>query len=82
MLTACTLVHSCTLVMEMLIVHVALTSSFSSSFSYILLDCFTEIKLSVFKKSNYTQINQIAMDDSTERFQIYFYIASTVLLTN
>ena len=61
-------IHSLALVMEMFVVHVALTMSTDSCFVYVLIDCFNELKLSVFKKLEYKQLYSITCDDSVERF--------------
>lgn len=67
--------------MEMFVVHVALTMSTDSCFVYVLIDCFKELTLSVFKNANYAFIFGTAMDDAVERFQIYFYVLSTLAQT-
>jgi hypothetical protein len=79
MMVVSTTIHAFSLVMEMLIIHVALTSSIDSCFTYVFLDCFNELKLNVFKKCNYTFLNQVTRDDSVERFQIAVYILATLM---
>ena len=51
--TCSVIIHSLALIMEMFVVHVALTMSTDSCFVYVLIDCFNELKLSVFKKLEY-----------------------------
>lgn len=60
--------HSLALIMEMFVVHIALTMSTDSCFVYVLIDCFNELKLSVFKKLDYKTLYSITCDDSVERF--------------
>jgi hypothetical protein len=43
-------VHSCLLTLEMFTLHVALTSSEDSIFSFLFYNNFTELKITVFKK--------------------------------
>lgn len=74
-------IHSFTLLMEMFVIHVALTMSTDSCFVFVLIDCFNELKVSVFKKADCRVLFGIACDDSVERFQIYFYIISTLVQT-
>ena len=73
--------HSFCLLMEMFVIHVALTMSTDSCFVYVLIDCFKELTLQVFKKADYIFLFNCALDDSVERFQIYFYIMSTLMQT-
>ena len=74
-----TTIHTTSLVLEMIIVHTALTSSFDSCFVFVFLDCFKELNLCVFKKADYTLIFQMLCDDSTERFQFFIYVTATFI---
>ena len=62
-------------------VHVALTMSPDSCFVYVLIDCFKELTLTVFKKADYNFLLATACDDSVERFQILMYVVACLLQT-
>jgi Eukaryotic membrane protein family len=74
-------IHSFALLMESFVTHAALTMSTDSCFVYVMIDCFKELTLYVFKKADYKFLFVTANDDSVERFQIYFYIISTLMQT-
>lgn len=74
-------IHSFALLMESFVTHAALTMSTDSCFVYVMIDCFKELTLFVFKKADYKFLFVTANDDSVERFQIYFYIISTLMQT-
>lgn len=65
--------------MEMFVIHAALTMSASSCFVFVLIDCFKELNLFVFKKGDYKLLFDIVCDDAVERFQIYTYIMFTLI---
>lgn len=73
--------HAFCLLMEMFVVHVALTMSTDSCFVFVLIDCFKELTMQVFKKADNQFLFTCALDDSVERFQMYFYIFATLLQT-
>lgn len=59
--------HSYILTLEMFTLHVAITSSEESVFSFLFYNNFTEIKISVFKKVDIAGLYQFACNDSVER---------------
>ena len=73
--------HGFVLSMEGFIVHVVITMSAESAMQYVVLNCFGELKISVFKKCGYSELYQYAVNDSVERFQIAIYVATTWLFT-
>ena len=76
-----TFIHSFVLSMESFIVHVVLTTSAESAFTYVFLNCFGELKISVFKKCDFAGLYQYACNDSVERFQLGIYIVTTLMFT-
>lgn len=79
--TSFVICQSYALLMEMFVVHVALTMSPDSCFVYVLIDCFKELTLTVFKKADYNFLLATACDDSVERFQILMYVVACLLQT-
>lgn len=61
--------HSFILAMEMFTMHVVLTSSTESIYSFLFYNNFGEIKITVFKKCDTAGLYQYAANDSVERFQ-------------
>lgn len=62
------LIHSFILTMEMFTLHVVLTSSPPSIYSFLFYNNFTEVKITVFKKCDAFGLYQYACNDSVERF--------------
>jgi hypothetical protein len=60
-------IHSCLLVLEMFTLHVALTSSEDSIFSFLFYNNFAELKITVFKKVDIAGLYQYACNDGVER---------------
>jgi hypothetical protein len=60
--------HSYLLTLEMFTLHVVITSSEESVFSFLFYNNFTELKISVFKKVDIAGLYQYACNDSIERF--------------
>jgi hypothetical protein len=77
-----TVIHSMTITMEMLCIHVCMTSSWQSAFSFVLLNGFAELKISVFKKCDYLGLYEFSVNDSVEIFQLLLYIFCVILVTN
>jgi len=80
-MTTIVLCHSFTLLMEMLVIHVALTSSFKNLCTYIISDCFKELMVSVMKKCDHKFLLMVALDDSVERWQVSLYVCASLLQT-
>ena len=60
-------IHSCLLVLEMFTLHVALTSSEDSIFSFLFYNNFAELKITVFKKVDIAGLYKYACNDGVER---------------
>lgn len=73
-----TFCHAFSLLMEMLVVHVALTNSFPNLFQYVISDCFKELTLTVLKKADHKMLFSCALDDAVERVQISIYVLSAL----
>ena len=67
-LTIYTTLHSFVLCFEMFTIHVVLTSSFDSLFSFLFYNALCEIKITVFKKCDIQGLYTYASNDSVERF--------------
>lgn len=63
-----TTIHSFILCLEMFTLHVVLTSSPDSIFSFLFYNNFTEVKITVFKKCDTQGLYQYALNDAVERF--------------
>jgi hypothetical protein len=74
--------HSLLLTMEMFTIHVALTSSDDSVFSFLFYNNFTELKITVFKKVDIPGLYQYACNDGVERLQLLLYLANIYLTTS
>lgn len=61
-------IHSFILAMEMFTLHVVLTSSTESIYSFLFYNNFSEVKITVFKKSDVAGLFQYAVNDGVERF--------------
>jgi hypothetical protein len=72
-------VHACVLTMEMLITHVVLTLNPSAWFQYVCMNSLCEIKISVFKKCDYSGLFDYANNDSVDRYHVLIYAISTLL---
>jgi len=81
-LTFYLVLHSFVLTMEMFVVHVVLTMSGESCFSFVFLNCFGELKISVFKKCDFAGLFQYACNDAVERLQVGIYFLSTLAFTS
>lgn len=75
-------VHSFILLMEMFTIHVVLTSSQESIFSFLFYNNFNEIKIYVFKKYDKAGLYELASVDAIERFQQLIYIFNILATTN
>lgn len=75
-------VHSFLLTMEMFTIHVALTSSDDSVFSFLFYNNFTELKITVFKKADIAGLFQYACNDAVERLQLLIYLANVLIATS
>jgi hypothetical protein len=76
-----TVVHSFNLAMEMFTLHVVLTSSPDSVFSFIFYNNFSEIKITVFKKTSLAGYFSYACNDAVERVQMAVYLSNILLTT-
>jgi len=77
-----TSLHSLILCLEMFTLHVVLTSSFESLFSFLFYNNLCEIKITVFKKCDVQGLYTYASNDSVERFQLLIYLTNVILTTS
>ena len=77
-----TLIHSVLLTLEMFTLHVALTSSDDSLFSFIFYNNFAELKITVFKKVDVAGLYQYASNDGVERLQLLIYMFNILITTS
>jgi hypothetical protein len=77
-----TTMHSFLLTLEMFTLHVALTSSEESVYSFLFYNNFTELKITVFKKVDIPGLYQYVCNDSVERFQLLIYVSNMILTTS
>jgi Eukaryotic membrane protein family len=75
-------IHSFLLTMEMFTLHVALTSSEDSIFSFLFYNNFAELKITVFKKVDTAGLYQYACNDGVERLQYFLYLGNILLSTS
>jgi hypothetical protein len=66
--------HGLLLTLEMFTIHVALTSSDDSVFSFLFYNNFAELKITVFKKVDVPGLYQYACNDGVERLQLAIYL--------
>ena len=64
--------------MEMLITHVVLTLDSASWFQFCIMNSFTELKISVFKKNDYAGLFEHANNDAMDRLHVSIYILATL----
>lgn len=81
-MTIYTIMHAALLTLEMFTLHVAITSSEESVFSFLFYNNFTELKITVFKKVDVAGLYQYAANDSVERLQLQLYLANIILSTS
>lgn len=62
-------IHSFIMAMEMFTIHVVLTSSQESIYSFLFYNNFNEVKIWVFKKQEISGLYDLASVDAVERFQ-------------
>ena len=77
-----TMLHSWVLTMEMLITHVVLTLDQASWFQFCIMNSFTEIKISIFKKSDYAGLFEHTNNDAMDRLHLFIYIFATLIQTS
>ena len=75
-------VHSVLLTFEMFTLHVALTSSEDSVFSFLFYNNFAELKITVFKKVDVAGLYQYSCNDGVERLQLFIYLLNIFLSTS
>ena len=75
-------IHSFILAMEMFTLHVVLTSSTESIYSFLFYNNFSEVKITVFKKSDVAGLFQYAVNDGVERFQLLIYVLNIFATTS
>jgi Eukaryotic membrane protein family len=75
-------VHSFLLTLEMFTMHVALTSSDDSVFSFIFYNNFAELKITVFKKVDMAGLYQYTSNDGVERLQLFLYMINILVTTS
>jgi len=81
-LTAYVSIHAILLTFEMFTLHVALTSSDDSIFSFIFYNNFAELKITVFKKVDIAGLYQYACNDGVERLQLFIYMVNILITTS
>ena len=81
-MTVYTIIHSYIITLEMFTLHVAITSSEESVFSFLFYNNFTELKITVFKKVDVPALYQYACNDSIERFQLIIYLSNILFSTS
>ena len=74
--------HSVVLTYEMLIIHVVLTLESQTQFAFVFINCLGEIKLSAFKKCDYTGLFEYANADAADRVHTVLYIVFTLIQTS
>jgi Eukaryotic membrane protein family len=77
-----TWIHALLLTLEMFTLHVALTSSDDSVFSFLFYNNFAELKITVFKKVDVAGLYQYACNDGVERLQLCIYMINILLATS
>lgn len=75
-------IHSYILTLEMFTLHVVITSSEESVFSFLFYNNFTELKITVFKKVDIPGLYQYACNDSIERLQLHIYLMNILSSTS
>ena len=75
-------IHALILCMEMFTIHVVLTSSKESIYSFLFYNNFNEIKIYVFKKFDIAGLYDLASFDAVERFQQIIYLINICLTTS
>ena len=73
------MVHSMILTLEMFTLHVVITSSDESVFSFLFYNDFTELKITVFKKTDIPGLYQYASNDSVERLQFLINVVKILI---
>ena len=68
--------------MEMLIIHVVLTLDYAKWLQFCIMNSFTELKISVFKKNDYSSLFEHANNDAMDRLHISIYILATLFQTS
>ena len=66
----------------MFTIHVVLTSNASTIWSFLLYNCVTEMKISVFKKCDGPALYNYAVNDTVERFHLLIYLVNVLWTTN
>ena len=74
--------HSMILTFEMFIIHVVLTIQPDSWLTYLFLNCFGEIKISVFKKADFSATFQFLCDDSVDRLNLCMFVLAASIQTS
>jgi hypothetical protein len=82
MMTGYTAFHAMLLTLEMFTIHVALTSSDDSVFSFLFYNNFAELKITVFKKVDVPGLYQYACNDGVERLQLMIYLMNIFASTS
>ena len=75
-------IHAFLLTLEMFTIHVALTSSGDSVFSFLFYNNFSELKITVFKKVDVAGLYQYACNDGVERLQLSLYLWNILASTS
>jgi len=82
MMIGYTAFHAMLLTLEMFTIHVALTSSDDSVFSFLFYNNFAELKITVFKKVDVPGLYQYACNDGVERLQLMIYLMNILASTS
>lgn len=67
------------LTMEMLLTHAFLTSNSSAFIQILVMNSFTELKISVMKKCDYAGLFAYANNDAMDRFHLIIYIVACLM---
>ena len=75
-------IHSFIMTIEMFTLHVVLTSSTESIYSFLFYNNFAEVKITVFKKCDLAGLFQYAINDGVERFHLLIYLTNIFATTS
>ena len=81
-MTIYTWVHALLLTLEMFTLHVAITSSDDSVFSFLFYNNFSELKITVFKKVDTAGLYQYSVNDAVERMQLSIHLLNIFASTS
>ena len=74
--------HSFILCLEMFTLHVVLNGNLESIISFIFINNFAEVKITVFKKCTPSALYQYISNDAVERYQMIIYLTNIMMTTS